>query len=81
MFVLAKRNIIIPGAPGVEPVRLKKGLFATVPDWAADTAYFRALAADGKLVAVDHTDKAAQDAAEKPVTTRRAKAGNPPAEE
>lgn len=81
MFVLAKRNIILPGAPGVQPLRLKKGLFADVPDWAADTAYFRALVADGKIVTVDHSDKAAQDAAEKPVKTRRAKAEEPPAAE
>lgn len=34
MFILAKRNIIIPSpAPGVAPVVLKKDGFATVPDW------------------------------------------------
>lgn len=45
MFILAKRNIIIPSpAPGVAPVVLKKDGFATVPDWAAETAYFKALA-------------------------------------
>lgn len=32
MFILAKRNIIIPSpAPGVAPVVLKKDGFATVP--------------------------------------------------
>jgi len=42
MFILAKRNIIIPSpAPGVAPVVLKKDGFATVPDWAAETAYLR----------------------------------------
>lgn len=82
MFVLAKRNIIIPGgAPGVKSVILKKDGFATVPDWAADTAYFKALVADGKIVAADHSDKAVQDAADKPVKTRRAKAAEAPAEE
>lgn len=82
MFVLAKRNIILPGnAPGVQPVVLKKDLFATVPDWAADTAYFKALVADGKIVTTDHSDKAVQDAAEKPVKTRRAKAEESPAAE
>lgn len=75
MFVLAKRNIIIPApAPGVEPLVLKKDGFATVPDWAVQTAYFKALVADGKIVATEHSDKAVQTAAEKPVKTRRAKA-------
>ena len=81
MFVLAKRNIIIPGpVPGVGPLVLKKDGFATVPDWAAETAYFKALCADGKIVATEHSDKAVQAAAEKPVKTRRAKAEEKPAE-
>lgn len=80
MFVLAKRNIIIPGPAGTAPVVLKKDGFATVPGWAAETAYFKALCADGKIVATDRTDKATQAAAEKPVKTRRAKADEKPAE-
>lgn len=81
MFVLAKRNIVIPSpAPGIAPVVLKKDGFATVPDWAAETTYFKALAADGKIVATDHRDKDIQTAAEKPVKTRRAKAEEKPAE-
>ena len=77
MFILAKRNIIIPSPEtGMKPVVLKKDGFATVPDWAAETAYFKALCADGKIVAT----KAAQAAAEKPVKTRRAKAEEKPAE-
>ena len=48
MFILAKRNIIIPSPEtGMKPVVLKKDGFATVPDWAAETAYFKALCADG----------------------------------
>ena len=31
-------------------VRLPRGFMGAVPDWAAETAYFKALAADGKLV-------------------------------
>ena len=81
MFVLAKRNIVIPSpAPGIAPVVLKKDGFATVPDWAAETTYFKALAADGKIVATDHRDKDIQTAAEKPVKIRRAKAEEKPAE-
>ena len=75
MFILAKRNILLPGKePGAAPVRLKKDLFATVPDSAADTNYFRELVADGKIVVTNHSDKAIQTAAEKPVKTRRGKA-------
>lgn len=81
MFILAKRNIIIPSPEtGMKSVVLKKDGFATVPDWAAETAYFKALCADGKIVATEHSDKAAQAAAEKPVKTRRAKAEEKPAE-
>ena len=54
MFILAKRNIIIPSPEtGMKPVVLKKDGFATVPDWAAETAYFKALCADGKIVATE----------------------------
>ena len=65
-FILAKRNIILPsGAVGVPAVALKKDVLADVPDWAADTAYFKALVADGKIVVTDRSDKATQAAAEK----------------
>lgn len=50
VFVMSNRNIIIPSPDGKESVRLKRGDICQVPDWAAKTAYFKALAADGKLV-------------------------------
>lgn len=71
MFVLAKRNLIIPGAPGVKPVVLKKDGFAAVPDWAAETRYFKELVGDGKIIITGTSDKAEQTAAEKKVRTRR----------
>ena len=47
MFVIAKRNIIIPAVePGVAPVALHKDLFAAVPEWAAQTDYFQQLVKD-----------------------------------
>ena len=46
---------------------------STVPDWAADTPYFKALVADGKLVPSGTSDKEEQRAAEKKVKTRRGK--------
>lgn len=71
MFVLSKRNIDLPGPGGV--VRLRRGQMVDVPAWAADTAYFKALVADGKIVPSATSDKAAQAAAEKRVKTRRGK--------
>lgn len=49
-FVVSNRNIVIPSPDGRERVRLPKGFMGTVPDWAPQTAYFKALAADGKLI-------------------------------
>ena len=73
MFVLSKRNIIIPAPDGSASVHLARGQMVDVPDWAADTAYFKALVADGKIVPSATTDKATQAAAEKKVKTRRGK--------
>lgn len=75
MFVLAKRNIIIPSAePGIPPVALKKDGFADVPAWAESSPYFQALVSDGKLIVTDRTDKSTQDAADKKLKPRRGKA-------
>lgn len=71
MFVLSKRNIDLLGPGGV--VHLSRGQMVDVPAWAADTAYFKALVADGKIVPSATSDKAAQAAAEKRVKTRRGK--------
>lgn len=73
MFVLSKRNIVIPGPDGSAAVRLARGQMRTVPDWAADTPYFKALVADGKLVPTGTGDKDTQAADEKKVKTRRGK--------
>ena len=73
MFVLSKRNIVIPASDGSAAVRLARGQMSTVPDWAADTPYFKALVADGKLVPTGTGDKDTQAADEKKVKTRRGK--------
>lgn len=73
MFVLSKRNIIIPAPDGSVSVRLAREQLAEVPDWAANTEYFKALVADGKVVPSGKDDKSAQAAAEKKVKTRRGK--------
>lgn len=73
MLVLSKRNIIIPAPDGSTVVRLRAGLMETVPDWAVNTEYFKALVADGKVVPSGRSDKSAQAAFEKKVKTRRGK--------
>lgn len=73
MFVLSKRNIIIPAPDGSTAVRLAREQLAEVPDWAAKTDYFQALVKDGKIVLTDKSDKSAQAASEKKVKTRRGK--------
>lgn len=73
MLVLSKRNIVLPAPDGSTAVRLRAGMMETVPDWAANTEYFKALVADGKVVPSGRSDKAAQAASEKKVKTRRGK--------
>ena len=73
MFVLSKRNIILPSPDGTASVRLAREQLAEVPGWAAETEYFRALVADGKLVLTGRSDKETQTADEKKVRTRRGK--------
>ncbi len=70
MLVLPKRNIDLPGPDGVT-VRLRRGVLTDLPDRAAETVYFRALVADGKVVPSGGSDKETQAAAEKKVKTRR----------
>ena len=49
MFVLSKRNIVIPAPDGSAAVRLRAGMMETVPGWAAETDYFRAMSEMEKL--------------------------------
>lgn len=73
MFVLSRRNIIIPSPDGTQSVRVSKGFLGEIPDWAAKTEYFQSLVADGKIVPTGKSDKETQKAAEKPVKIRRGK--------
>lgn len=50
VFVMSNRNVVIPSPDGKTSVRLSRGQMGPVPDWAPGTAYFKALAADGKLI-------------------------------
>lgn len=73
MLVLSKRSIDLPGPDGAS-VRLRRGELTVLPDWAAETEYFRALVADGKIVPSGRSDRQTQAAAEKKVKTRRGSA-------
>lgn len=73
MFVLSKRNIIIPAPDGSTAVRLAREQLANMPDWAVKTAYFQALVSDGKIVPTGKSDKETQAAEDKKVKTRRGK--------
>lgn len=50
MFVMAKRNILLPSADRQEKKFLYKGYIGPVEDRFAKTVYFNALVADGKIV-------------------------------
>lgn len=73
MFIFSKRNIILPSPDGSQSVRVKQDFVGEIPDWAAETQYFRDLVADGKIVPTTTRDKDTQSAAEKKVKTRRGK--------
>lgn len=55
MFIIAKRNIILPGADGSHSLRVQKDFMGNVPDWAAETTYFKELVADGKIIVSQST--------------------------
>lgn len=72
MFILAKRNIILPSPDGAQQFQIKRDFVGDIPDWATKTDYFKALVADGKItVPESHKDKDTQAADEKPVKVRR----------
>lgn len=73
MFILSKRNIILPSPDGSQTVRVTRDFLGDIPDWAAETEYFKALVSDGKIVLSEKTDKEIQTAVEKPVKVRRNK--------
>ena len=74
MFVMVKRNVILPSLDGKEKVNVKRDFIGDIPDWAAQTPYFAALVKEGKItVPESYKDKDTQNAAEQKVTTRRGK--------
>lgn len=75
MFILSKRNIILPSPDGLQAIHVARDFVGEIPDWAAKTDYFKMLVKDGKIVPTSTADKDMQEAAEKPVKVRRGKAG------
>lgn len=72
MFVMSKRRVILPSRDGTQQHLVPRDYVGEIPDWAADTDYFRTLVADGKIgVPESHKDKDTQETAEKPVKVRR----------
>lgn len=49
MFVVSKRNIILPG-PNGEKFHMPRDYMGPVPAWAEESAYLKALAEDGKVI-------------------------------
>lgn len=49
MYVVSKRNIILPG-PNGERFRMERDYMGPVPEWAEGSEYLNALSADGKVI-------------------------------
>lgn len=72
MFVMAKRRVLLHSKDGSLSHLVPRDYVGEIPDWAADTDYFRALVADGKItVPKSRKDKDTQSADEKAVKVRR----------
>lgn len=66
MFIVSKRNIILPGPDG-HKFRIPKDYMGEAPAWAAKSDYFKALVKDGKIViSKSKKDKDIQAAEESP---------------
>lgn len=93
MFVVSRRNIILPG-PNGEKFHMPRDYMGSVPAWAEESAYLKALAEDGKVILSDSGKDKGLDAADKkrkkakkspepedpPEGTTDAPAGEPPEE-
>lgn len=72
MFIISKRRVILPSRDGTKRHLVPRDFIGEIPGWAAETDYFRALVADGKIGVPDsRKDKDTQETAEKPVKIRR----------
>lgn len=66
MFIVSKRNIILPGPDG-QKFHIPRDYVGEVPAWAAKTDYFKALVKDQKIIiSKSKKDKDIQAAEEPP---------------
>ena len=66
MFIVSKRNIILPGPDG-QKLHIPKDYMGEIPSWAAKSDYFKALVKDGKIiVSKSKKDRDVQTAEEPP---------------
>ena len=69
MFIVSKRNIIVPGNEVRESHFIPKGYVGNVPGWVAETNYFEELVNDGKIsISKSKKDKDIEKAEEMPIT-------------
>ena len=75
MFIMSKRNIIIPSPDGKMSKKLHKGYVGTVEDWVTKTDYFKDLVADKKIIITETTKDNELEKAdvEKPIDNARDK--------
>ena len=67
MFIMAKRSILLPSKDHSKVFPVARGFTGEIPDWAAETGYFKELVQDNKIVVPESKrDKDLQDAAETP---------------
>ena len=73
MFIFSRKHVRLPSKDGSLSFDVPRGYVGEIPEWAADTKYFRALVADGKISLPNSTaDKDVVPEVEKP--RRKAKA-------
>lgn len=74
MFVVSKRNIIIPSTDGSQAFRLPKDFMGDVPAWVSDSPYFKGLVSDGKIIVSNSKSDKSLEASAKAAAEAEAKA-------
>lgn len=74
MFVVSKRNIIIPSPDGSQAFRLPKDFMGDVPAWVSDSPYFKGLVSDGKIIVSNSKSDKSLEASVKAAAEAEAKA-------
>lgn len=74
MFVVSKRNIIIPSPDGSQAFRLPKDFMGDVPAWVSDSPYFKGLVSDGKIIVSNSKSDRSLEASAKAAAEAEAKA-------